>query len=86
MAKWLGAQEENYPQVVSQSNLARLQTAQVRTPGELRLTQHLRRVTDVHFGLSWRIYRFAGHKVVNRAGWLRAMQRRSLFYQRRTSA
>jgi beta-lactamase class C len=68
MSKWLSAQMGNYPQTLSQSSLHRLHTAQVRTPGELRRTRRLGRVSDAHYGLGWRIYQRAGHKVINHSG------------------
>lgn len=68
MSKWLSAQMGSYPQILSPSSLHRLHTAQVRTPGELRRTRHLGRVSDAHYGLGWRIYQHAGHEVINHSG------------------
>ncbi|MGK0375285.1 MAG: beta-lactamase class C [Arenicella sp.] len=68
MSKWLSAQMGSYPQILSPSSLHRLHTAQVRTPGELRRTRHLGRVSDAHYGLGWRIYQYAGHEVINHSG------------------
>lgn len=68
MSKWLSAQMGNYPSVLSQLDLDKLHTEQVRTLGELRRTRHLGRVNDAHYGLGWRIYQYAGHKVVNHSG------------------
>ncbi|MBL4673841.1 MAG: beta-lactamase family protein [Arenicella sp.] len=68
MSKWLSAQMGNYPQVLSRPSLNRLHAEQVRTLGELRRTRHFGRVSDAHYGLGWRIYQYAGHKVVNHSG------------------
>jgi beta-lactamase class C len=68
MTKWLSAQMGNYPQVLSQASLDRLHSEQVKTRGELRRTRHFGRVSDAYYGLGWRIYQYAGHKVVNHSG------------------
>jgi beta-lactamase class C len=68
MSKWLSAQMGHYPQVLSQASLDRLHSEQVRTRGELRRTRHFGRVSHAHYGLGWRIYQYAGHKVVNHSG------------------
>ncbi len=68
MAKWLAAQMGSAPQVVSDNVLARLHSPDTKTRSELRRIKHMGRVTQAHYGLGWRIYQYAGHKVVNHSG------------------
>ena len=68
MAKWLAAQMGSAPRVVSNAALTRLQTPQVRTRRELRRIRHMRRATQAHYGLGWRIYQYAGARVINHSG------------------
>jgi len=68
MSKWLVAQLGNSPNVLSHDVLARLHAPQIRTTSELRRMKHMRRVTDAYYGLGWRIYQYAGTRVVNHSG------------------
>ena len=68
MTKWLSAQMGNNPEVLSNAILERLHTPQTTTPRELRRIRHLKRITEAHYGLGWRIYNYAGATVVNHSG------------------
>jgi beta-lactamase class C len=57
------------PNVLSPRVLEAVQTARVRTPGELgRMRKFRERVRAAAYGLGWRIYDYAGHRVVAHRG------------------
>ena len=68
MAKWLAAQLGYAPTVLPPERLATLHSPQVTTPAELRRNRRLKRLTAAHYGLGWRIFKYAGHTVVNHSG------------------
>lgn len=69
MAQWLVAQMGHRPDVLPPELLAQIQSPQVRTPGEIRGGGWRReRLRDAHYGLGWRIYDYAGHRLVFHAG------------------
>jgi beta-lactamase class C len=66
---WLQAQMGLEPQVLPRPVLATVQTARVNTPGELgRMRKFRERVLATSYGLGWRVYDYAGHKVVAHRG------------------
>src|SRR3954452_10843331 len=57
------------PGVVPPKALDAVQTALVRTPGELgRMRKFRERVRLASYGLGWRIYDYAGHRVIAHRG------------------
>ena len=69
MAQWLLAQSGHRPDVLPQSLLATLQAPVVTTPGELRGSAWRRqRLNAAGYGLGWRVYDYAGHRVVFHGG------------------
>lgn len=68
MSKWLTAQMGYSPQVLSRETLNRLHTPQTTTARELRRVSYMQHVSDAHYGLGWRIYQYAGAKVINHSG------------------
>lgn len=68
MAKWLAAQIGYAPEVLPLKRLSMLHEPLVSTPAELRRTKRMKRVTQAHYGLGWRIYKYAGQTVVNHSG------------------
>jgi beta-lactamase class C len=69
MAKWLLAQSGRRPDVLPAPLLATLQSPIVGTPGELRGTSWRReRLNAAGYGLGWRIYDYAGHRLVFHGG------------------
>jgi beta-lactamase class C len=68
MSKWLAAQMGHSPQVLSNTVLKRLQAPQTKTARELRRVRSMRHVSEAHYGLGWRIYKYAGATVVNHSG------------------
>lgn len=69
MAQWLLAQTGHRPDVLSESLLATLHAPVVATPTELRGSAWRReRLTGAGYGLGWRVYDYAGHRVVFHGG------------------
>jgi beta-lactamase class C len=69
MAQWLLAQGGHRPDVLPHSLLATLHAPVVTTPGELRGSQWRRmRLNGAGYGLGWRVYDYAGHRVVFHGG------------------
>ncbi|MEM1143260.1 MAG: serine hydrolase domain-containing protein, partial [Pseudomonadota bacterium] len=69
MARWLRAQMGYEQAVLSQDELALIHAPRVKTLAELRRTRRsMRKLESAHYGLGWRIYRFAGESVVSHFG------------------
>lgn len=69
MAQWLLAQNGYRPDVLSGSLLATLHAPLIDTPGETRGSQWRRdRLNSAGYGLGWRVYDYAGHRVVFHGG------------------
>ena len=69
MAQWLIAQSGRRPDVLPPPLLATLQQPLVSTPGEMRNSSWRRqRLGDAGYALGWRVYDYAGHRVVFHAG------------------
>lgn len=69
MALWLIAQTGGMPGVLSPRLLETIHQPLVQTPGERRrLRKFLERVEDARYGLGWREYHYAGHRVVGHRG------------------
>jgi beta-lactamase class C len=65
----LQAQMGLEPQVLPKPVLEAVQTARVKTPGETgRMRKFRERVLATSYGLGWRVYDYAGHKVVAHRG------------------
>ncbi len=69
LAIWMLAQMGVEPNVLIPRVLEAVQTARVRTPGELgRMRKYRERVRSAAYGLGWRVYDYAGHRVVAHRG------------------
>jgi beta-lactamase class C len=69
LAIWMQAQMGVSPSVVPRDVLAAVQEARVATPLELsRLRKFRERVRTASYGLGWRIYDYAGHRVIAHRG------------------
>lgn len=69
MAQWLLAQSGHRPDVLPQALLATLHAPVVTTPTELRGSAWRReRLNAAGYGLGWRVYDYAGHRVVFHGG------------------
>ena len=69
MEKWLVAQMGVRPDVLPASLLDVLHAPGVATPSELRATPWRRaRLSDAHYALGWRVYRYANETLIYHAG------------------
>jgi beta-lactamase class C len=69
MSQWLQAQMGRHPEVLTPSVLEAIQTPRVETPNELRAVPWRQaRLRSAHYGLGWRIYDYAGEKLVFHGG------------------
>lgn len=69
MAQWLIAQTGHRPDVLPASLLATLHAPVIATPSELRGSSWRReRLNAAGYGIGWRIYDYAGHRVVFHGG------------------
>jgi beta-lactamase class C len=69
LAIWMQAQMGVSPSVVPRDVLAAVQEARVATPLELsRMRKFRERVRSASYGLGWRIYDYAGHRVIAHRG------------------
>jgi len=69
MAQWLIAQLGRRPEVLPAPLLATLHQPLVSTPSEMRSSSWRRqRLGDAGYALGWRVYDYAGHRVVFHAG------------------
>jgi len=80
LAIWLQAQMGLSPSTLPPRVLEAVQTERVRTPGELgRLRKFRERVHNASYGLGWRIYDYAGHRIVGHRGGVRGYRSLILF-------
>ncbi len=68
MAQWLIAQTGHRPDLLPDSLLATLHAPVIDTPGQMRSSWRRQRLTAAGYGIGWRIYDYAGHRVVFHAG------------------
>lgn len=69
LSLWLSAQMGARPDVVPADIVAEVTRPRVRTPSESRRQGALQTpVTRTEYGLGWRIYDYAGHKLINHSG------------------
>jgi beta-lactamase class C len=69
MAQWLVAQTGHRPDVLPESLLATLHAPVIDTPTELRGSSWRReRLGAAGYGIGWRVYDYAGHRVVFHGG------------------
>jgi beta-lactamase class C len=80
LAVWMQAQMGLKAGVLSPRVLESVQTARVSTPGELgRMRKFRERVRTAAYGLGWRIYDYAGHRVVAHRGGVRGYRSLIMF-------
>lgn len=69
LAQWMIALLGHRPQVLPAQTLARLHEPLVRTPDQLRGSRwRTERLRDAHYALGWRVYDYAGHRLIYHAG------------------
>lgn len=77
---WMDAQMGDTPRVVPRAVLGQTQARVVHTPRENRRNRrYLGRLTDSWYGLGWRIYDYAGHRVIAHRGAVRGYRAMIMF-------
>lgn len=80
LAIWMEAQMGEDPDVLSRAVLDDVQTARTGTPGELgRMRKVRERLDKATYGLGWRIYDYAGHRIVGHRGGVKGYRSLILF-------
>lgn len=80
LAIWMQAQMGIEPDVLPPRLLANVQSARAATPGELgRMRKFRERIRTAAYGLGWRIYDYAGYRVVGHRGGVRGYRSLILF-------
>lgn len=86
LAIWMRAQMGVEPGVLTPAVLAAVQTPRVNTPGENgRRRNYRERIGQARYGLGWRIFDYAGRKVVGHRGGVRGYRSLILFDPERRS-
>lgn len=70
MSQWLIANLGYRPDILSKALLNELTTPKIKTKKDLRRLYWREHLTDAHYGYGWRIYQFAGHKLIYHSGWV----------------
>lgn len=71
MEIWIRAMLGEYPNVVSNKLIDKVTTPIIKTRRELRRRAWKKHLRDAHYGLGWRVYDFAGHKLNYHGGWVK---------------
>lgn len=80
LALWMRAQMGLRPQVLPARVLETVQTPRVATPREnVRRRDVAERLSDARYGLGWRIFDYAGHRVIGHHGGVRGYRALILF-------
>ena len=80
LAVWMQAQMGLEPAVLSRNVLDAVQAPRAATPAELgRLRKFRERIAKASYGLGWRIYDYAGHRVVGHRGGVRGYRSLIMF-------
>jgi len=70
LAQWLRAMMGGAPQLISNHTIQEVTTASIKSPRERWKHRWRDQVRDAYYGLGWRIYDYAGHKLVYHGGWI----------------
>ncbi len=80
LAKWMMAQMRSGDTILPSTLQAELQAPRVYTPRENRLMRwRYPDMTNAHYGLGWRVYDYAGHRVVGHRGAVEGYRAQVLF-------
>ena len=86
LAIWMQAQMGLAPNVIPLKVLDEVQTERIRTPGELgRMRKFRERILNASYGLGWRVYDYAGHRVIGHRGGVRGYRSLIMFDRERKS-
>jgi beta-lactamase class C len=80
LAIWMQAQMGLEPDVLSPTVLEAVQTPRAATPAELgRMRKFRERIASASYGLGWRVYDYAGHRVIAHRGGVRGYRSLIMF-------
>jgi beta-lactamase class C len=80
LAVWMQAQMGLSPKVLPPKVLEAVQTERASTPGELgRMRKFRERIRTAAYGLGWRVYDYAGHRVIGHRGGVRGYRSLIMF-------
>ncbi|WP_343343161.1 serine hydrolase domain-containing protein [Sphingomicrobium sp. XHP0239] len=66
---WLQAQMGHFPEILPDAAIETAHQPLIETPGEMRRMRDYReRLSDARYGLGWRTYDYAGHRIVGHRG------------------
>lgn len=82
LSKWLMAQMGSHPHVISKTLVDTVTTPQIRTRQPLRLRNWRKHLSDAHYGLGWRIYKYDDEAVYYHGGLVEGF-RASIAYSKR---
>ncbi len=70
MAQWLRGMMGGAPDVISPCTIQEVTTPSIKTPHERWKHRWHEQLRDASYGLGWRIYDYAGNKLVYHGGWI----------------
>lgn len=70
MARWLLAQMDSHPDVVTPAQVETLTRKRIATPRELRRHRWKSLLSEAHYGLGWRLYTLGDQELVLHSGWV----------------
>lgn len=70
MAQWLRGMMGGAPEVISPLTLEEVTAPSIKTPRERWKHRWNGQTREAYYGLGWRIYDYAGHKLVYHGGWI----------------
>lgn len=70
MARWLQAQLGAHPTVISDNVVASVTSPRLSTRGDLRRKFWSDHLTEAHYGLGWRVYRWGEELLIYHGGWV----------------
>lgn len=79
IARWLLAQMGRAPRILSPTLLRTVHQPSVITPGEVRRLGRYERLSNARYALGWRVYDYAGRKVVGHRGGIDGYRANILF-------
>lgn len=70
IARWLQAQLGAHPEVIPDSVVSSVTAPRLSTQRDLRRRFWRDHLTDAHYGLGWRVYRWGEHELIYHGGWV----------------
>lgn len=74
LAKWVGANMGNNPNVLSPTLISELTTPRIKTKKDINRRHWKESLKDAHYGYGWRIYQFDKSPVIYHSGWVKGFR------------